>query len=203
MSHEVKVLGRGTIVYDGPQDPEQRRRLDAEAGLALHRRDRMPTTLRSTALTCIVRSRTWSIQMKDSTGFIFDDLRVIGGNPGNANQDGMDWLGGGDTMVRNAFFRASDDVFAMEGNWDGYTDADMLRPGHRCARHPDREQRALDQHLEHRARRLAAERSSTRATLPCATPTFSTPASAPAGRPSACSASGARKARKAIIRLHL
>ena len=48
-------------------------------------------------LTCIVRSRTWSIQMKDSTGFTFDDLRVIGGNPGNANQDGMDWLGGGDT----------------------------------------------------------------------------------------------------------
>ena len=38
-------------------------------------------------LTCIVRSRTWSIQMKDSTGFVYDDLRVIGGNPGNANQD--------------------------------------------------------------------------------------------------------------------
>ena len=68
--------------------------------------------------------------MKDSTGFTYDDLRVIGGNPGNANQDGMDWLGGGDAIVRNAFFRASDDVFAMQGNWDGYTDADMLRPGH-------------------------------------------------------------------------
>jgi hypothetical protein len=54
---------------------------------------------------------------------------VIGGNPGNANQDGMDWLGGGDALVRNAFLRSSDDVFAMEGNWDGYTDADMLRPG--------------------------------------------------------------------------
>ena len=68
--------------------------------------------------------------MKDSTGFVYDDLRVIGGNPGNANQDGMDWLGGGDTMVRNAFLRASDDVFAMQGNWDGYTDEEMLRPGH-------------------------------------------------------------------------
>ena len=32
-------------------------------------------------------------------------------------------------MVRNAFIRSSDDVFAMQGNWDGYTDADMLRPG--------------------------------------------------------------------------
>jgi len=28
--------------------------------------------------------------MKDSRGFTFDDLRVIGGNPGNANQDGID-----------------------------------------------------------------------------------------------------------------
>ena len=26
--------------------------------------------------------------------------------------------------------RASDDVFAMQGNWDGYTDADLVRPGH-------------------------------------------------------------------------
>ncbi len=34
----VKILGRGTIVYDGPQDPEQRRRLAAIAGLALHGR---------------------------------------------------------------------------------------------------------------------------------------------------------------------
>ena len=42
----------------------------------------------------------------------------------------MDWLGGGDTIVRDSFLRASDDVFAMEGNWDGYTDADMVRPGH-------------------------------------------------------------------------
>ncbi len=68
--------------------------------------------------------------MKDSTGFSYDDLRVMGGNPGNANQDGMDWLGGGDAVVRNSFFRASDDDLAMEGNWDGYTEADMVRPGH-------------------------------------------------------------------------
>ncbi|MGB7267085.1 MAG: PKD domain-containing protein, partial [Terracidiphilus sp.] len=79
--------------------------------------------------TCIVRSRTWSIQMKDSTGFRYDDLRVIGGNLNNANQDGMDWLGGGDAVVRNAFIRSSDDDLAMQGDWDGYTEADMVRPG--------------------------------------------------------------------------
>jgi hypothetical protein len=124
----VKVLGRGTIVYDGPQDPNsdtgwmQKPDWHCIAGYQAH-------NVEIDGLTCIVRSRTWSIQMKDSTGFRYDDLRVIGGNPGNANQDGMDWLGGGDTVVNNSFFRASDDDLAMLGNWDGYDEADMVRPG--------------------------------------------------------------------------
>ena len=125
----VKVLGRGTIVYDGPQDPTadegwmQKPDWHCIGALEAH-------NVEIDGLTCIVRARTWSIQMKDSSGFVYDDLRVIGGNPGNANQDGMDWLGGGDAIVRNAFIRASDDVFAMQGSWDGYTDEEILRPGH-------------------------------------------------------------------------
>jgi hypothetical protein len=125
----VKILGRGTIVYDGPQDPNNdegwMQKPDWHCIGAVE-----ASNVRIEGLTCIVRSRTWSIQMKDSTGFAYDDLRVIGGNPGNANQDGMDWLGGGDTVVSNSFFRASDDVFAMQGNWDGYTHDDLVRPGH-------------------------------------------------------------------------
>ncbi len=125
----VKVLGRGTIVYEGSQNPKDdegwMQKPDWHCIGALDARK-----VEIDGLTCIVRARTWSIQMKDSTGFTYDDLRVIGGNPGNANQDGMDWLGGGDAVVRDAFIRASDDDFAMEGNWDGYTDEDMLRPGH-------------------------------------------------------------------------
>ncbi len=125
----VKVLGRGTIVYEGPQDPNAdqgwMQKPDWHCIGALEARD-----VQISGLTCIVRSRTWSIQMKDSTGFTYDDVRVIGGNPGNANQDGMDWLGGGDAIVRNAFLRTSDDVFALQGNWDGYTDEEIARPGH-------------------------------------------------------------------------
>ncbi len=126
---DVKVLGRGTIVYEGSQDPNNdegwMQKPDWHCIGALEARK-----VEINGLTCVVRARTWSIQMKDSNNFTYDDLRVIGGNPGNANQDGMDWLGGGDTLVRNAFLRASDDVFAMQGNWDGYTDEDILRPGH-------------------------------------------------------------------------
>ena len=124
----VKVLGRGTIVYDGPQDP------NGDTGW-LHQPDwhcivaDHAHNIEIDGLTCIIRSRTWSIQMKDSTGFRIDDLRVIGGDQGNANQDGMDWLGGGDTIVNHSFFRASDDDLAALGNWDGYTEAAMVAPG--------------------------------------------------------------------------
>ena len=127
--HDVKVLGRGTIVYEGPQDPNSdegwMQKPDWHCIGALE-----ASKVEVDGLTCIVRSRTWSIQMKDSTGFSYNDLRVIGGNPGNANQDGMDWLGGGDATVRDSFLRASDDVFALQGNWDGYSDEDLARPGH-------------------------------------------------------------------------
>lgn len=126
--HDVKVLGRGTIVYDGPQDPTVdqgwMQKPDWHCIGAMN-----ASNISVEGLTCIVRSRTWSIQMKDSQGFDYDDLRVVGGNPGNANQDGMDWIGSSNGVVRNSFFRASDDVIALMGNWDGYTDADMVRPG--------------------------------------------------------------------------
>jgi len=124
----VKILGRGTIVYSGPQDP------NGDTGW-YHQRDwhcivaDQAHNVEIDGLTCIIRTRTWSIQMKDSTGFRFDDLRVIAGDAGNANQDGMDWLGGGDTVVNHSFFRASDDDLAALGNWDGYTQAALTAPG--------------------------------------------------------------------------
>jgi hypothetical protein len=127
--HDVRVEGHGMIIYDGPQDP------DGDEGW-MHLRDWHCIVMDQTknveidGITCVVRSRTWQIQMKDSRSTGFYDVNVIGGAPLDANQDGMDWLGGGDTTVRDCFFRASDDVFAMEGNWDGYTDAEMRIPGH-------------------------------------------------------------------------
>jgi hypothetical protein len=125
----VRILGRGTIVYEGTQNPNTdegwMQKPDWHCIGSMDSRN-----VQIDGLTCIVRARTWSIQMKDSFDFTFDDLRVIGGNPGNANQDGMDWLGGGGTIVRDAFIRSSDDDLAMQGNWDGYTDEDLIRPGH-------------------------------------------------------------------------
>jgi hypothetical protein len=43
--------------------------------------------------------------------------------------DGIDWLGGGDTIVRDCFIRAADDIFALYGNFVGYGDQNMQTPG--------------------------------------------------------------------------
>jgi hypothetical protein len=126
--HDVRVEGRGMIVYDGPQDPA------GDEGW-MHKRGWHCIVMDQTrnveidGITCVVRSRTWQIQMRDSRATGFYNVNVIGGFSRDANQDGMDWLGGGDATVRNCFIRASDDDFAMEGNWDGYTDAEMRLPG--------------------------------------------------------------------------
>jgi len=115
----VKVFGRGVIVYDGPQNP-------ADDDGWMHKRNWHCIVMDNAhdisieGITCVVRSRTWQIQMKDSRNILFDNIKVIGANAGNANADGMDWLGGGDTIVRNSFFRAADDIFAMQSSWEGY-----------------------------------------------------------------------------------
>jgi hypothetical protein len=125
----VKVFGRGVIVYDGPQDSA------SDTGWK-HLRNWHAIVMDNarnisiSGITCVVRSRTWMIQMKDSRFITFDNVKVIGGSDANANQDGMDWLGGGDTVVRDSFIRAADDVFAMQGNWDGYEHDKMIVPGH-------------------------------------------------------------------------
>lgn len=127
--HDVHVFGHGTIIYDGPQNPS------ADEGW-MHKPNWHCIVMDNTrnieidGITCVVRSRTWQIQMRDSEHIGYYNIKVIGGNPNDANQDGMDWLGGGDTTVRNSFFRASDDDFAIQGNWDGYSEEAMRAPGH-------------------------------------------------------------------------
>ena len=127
--HDVKVYGLGTILYDGPQNPaddEGWKNKKSWHCVTMHE----ARNIEIDDITCAVRSRTWMIQMRDSHSIVFDNVKEIGGSPSNANQDGMDWLGGGDTVVRNSFIRAADDIFSMEGNWDGYPPALMTRPGH-------------------------------------------------------------------------
>jgi hypothetical protein len=124
----VKVFGPGVIVYDGPQNPGN------DDGW-MHKPNWHCIVMDNahdisiSDITCVVRSRTWQIQMKDSRQILYDNIKVIGANAGNANADGMDWLGGGDTIVRNSFFRAADDDFALQSSWDGYGPAAFAEQG--------------------------------------------------------------------------
>jgi hypothetical protein len=127
--HDVHVFGRGTIIYDGPQDPNTDEGWMHKPNWHCIVMDNA-RNIEIDGITCIVCSRTWQIQMRDSRKIGFYNVKVIGGSQNNANQDGMDWLGGGDTTVADSFFRAADDDFALEGNWDGYDREAMERPGH-------------------------------------------------------------------------
>jgi len=124
----VRVFGTGTIVYDGPQNPHDDTGWIHKPNWHVIVMDNAED-IEIDGITCITRSRSWQIQMKDSRHIGFYSVKVIGGNPNNANQDGMDWLGGGDTTVRNSFIRASDDDFALYGNWDGYEPMVLRKPG--------------------------------------------------------------------------
>jgi hypothetical protein len=127
--HDVHVLGRGMIVYDGPQTPL------TDTGW-MHKRNWHAIVMDNArnveidGITTVVRSRTWQVQMKDSRNIGFYNVKEIAGTPGDANGDGMDWLGGGSTTVRDGFIRAADDVYALQGNWNGYSDESMHTPGH-------------------------------------------------------------------------
>ncbi|HEX4036640.1 MAG TPA: PKD domain-containing protein [Acidobacteriaceae bacterium] len=126
--HDVRVEGRGMVIYDGPQNPAN------DEGWMQERNwhcivMNAARNIEIDGITCVTRSRTWQVQMRNSRFVGFYNVNVIGGFARDANQDGMDWLGGGDTTVRSCFIRASDDVFAIQGNWEGYTDQEMRIPG--------------------------------------------------------------------------
>jgi hypothetical protein len=127
--HDVHVLGEGTIIYEGAQNPHTDEGYMHKPNWHVVVMDNA-RNIEIDGITCITRSRSWQIQMMDSRHIGFYNIKVIGGNPNDANQDGMDWLGGGDTTVRNSFFRASDDVFAIQGNNEFYDPALVRAPGH-------------------------------------------------------------------------
>jgi hypothetical protein len=130
--HDVRVLGRGTLIYEGPQNP------DHDEGW-IHKPDWHVIVMHEAknveidGITGIARSRTWMVQMRDSHQIKFRNVKIVGGSPGNANQDGFDWLGGGDTVIQDSFVRAADDIFAIYGNWDGYQPHLMTIPGHKAS----------------------------------------------------------------------
>jgi hypothetical protein len=126
--HDVRVSGRGMIVYEGPQNPVDDQGWMQRPAWHCITMDQA-RNIEIDGITCIVRSRTWQIQMRDSRGIGLYNVNVIGGFSRDANQDGMDFLGGGDATVRNCFIRSSDDDFAIQGNWPGYSVEEMRIPG--------------------------------------------------------------------------
>lgn len=111
-AHNVRIAGRGVVLYYGPQS------LDIDTGWK-HQPNWHPLTahqvtgLNISGVTFIGRSRTWSLQLFETKDVEIENIKVIAASETNINQDGIDWLGGGNAHVRNSFFRTADDSFAF------------------------------------------------------------------------------------------
>ncbi len=111
-AQNVSVLGRGTVVYYGPQSE------DHDDGWKNQKNWHPLTThnvqgLTVRGVTFVGRSRTWSLQTHTTVDAVFDNIKIIAVNPQNINGDGIDWYGGGRAKVINSFIRSMDDCFAF------------------------------------------------------------------------------------------
>lgn len=111
-AQNVSILGRGTVVYYGPQSE------DHDDGWK-HQKNWHPLTTHNVqgltvrGITFVGRSRTWSLQTHTPFDAVFDNIKILAVNPQNINGNGMDWYGGGRTKVLNSFVRSMDDCFAF------------------------------------------------------------------------------------------
>jgi hypothetical protein len=111
-SQNVKIMGRGYIIHDGNQDP------DNDEGY-FQKRDWHPITTYNSSnitiegITTVTRSRTWSIQLNGTYDLKVDNIKTISGHISNFNGDGIDWFGGGRAIIANSFFRNTDDCIAI------------------------------------------------------------------------------------------
>ena len=108
----VSILGRGTVVYYGPQSETH------DDGWKNQKNWHPLTTnnvqgLTVKGVTFVGKSRTWTIQTHSTFDAIFDNIKILAVNPQNINGDGIDWYGGGRAKVVNSFIRSMDDCFAF------------------------------------------------------------------------------------------
>lgn len=108
----VSILGRGTVVYYGPQSETR------DDGWKNQKNWHPLTTCNVQGLTVkgvtfVGRSRTWTIQTHTTFDAVFDNIKILAVNPQNINGDGIDWYGGGKVKVLNSFIRSMDDCFAF------------------------------------------------------------------------------------------
>jgi hypothetical protein len=108
----VRVLGRGTIVHDGPQAPYR------DQGYWV-RRDWRPISIKGAAdvtvegVISVARSRTWNVQAHTSRGLRLRNVKLIAAHPSNRNGDGVDLMGSRDVAIEDCFIRSSDDALAF------------------------------------------------------------------------------------------
>lgn len=111
-AQNVSILGRGTVLYYGPQSETHDDGWKSQKYWhPLTTRNVRGLTVRG--VTFVGRSRTWSLQTHTTFDAVFDNIKILSVNPQNINGDGIDWYGGGRARVTNSLIRSMDDCFAF------------------------------------------------------------------------------------------
>ncbi len=111
-AQDVSISGPGCIIHDGPHAPYK------DQGAMLERNWR-PISINCSSnvdvsgVTCIARSRTWTIQASTSRKLSFNNVKIIAAHHTNVNGDGIDLCGSQDVRITDCFFRTCDDSIAM------------------------------------------------------------------------------------------
>ena len=106
----VAIAGRGYVIYDGPQNPAADQGGWARKNwrvLAMQNCD----GVRVSGITCIARSRTWTVLAGRSRNLEFSNVKVVSANPANINNDGFN-LSACQVRIDDCFLRTSDDCIS-------------------------------------------------------------------------------------------
>jgi hypothetical protein len=111
-AEDVRVCGRGTVVFDGPTS----RNIDSGW---VHKKNWHPMTthavngLHVEGVTFVARSRGWTIQTWRTWDATFENIKILNLTPEDMYGDGIDFYDGGRAKIRDSFFRTGDDCFAF------------------------------------------------------------------------------------------
>lgn len=111
-ARNVRICGRGTIVYSGPNS----RNLNTNYKPDRNWHPLLTYAVQGLAVegvTFVNRCRTMTLCLWLTENATFDNIKVIAALPENLQADGMDWFGGGHTEIRDSLIRSADDCFAI------------------------------------------------------------------------------------------
>ena len=108
----VRVCGRGILLHNGMSSLEEDKGyLSKKNWHAVGMANAKNVEIND--IIIVNRARSWTIHTLNTFGFNAENMKIVVTCPENVNGDGIDWCGGGNSVIKNCFIRSADDCFAF------------------------------------------------------------------------------------------